>query len=310
MELRHLRYFVAVAEELNFRRAAERLHIAPPALSVQIRNLEIEIGADLLSREGRNTKLTDAGRVFLGKARQTLALASTGVTLARQAAKGEIGHLSIGYNAPAEFRVFPKIIPAFKKKAADVHLIFHRLETSQMIEGLRRDELDLGFVCLPIPTGEFDVQELANEPLVALLPADHRLASASIVSIKDLSNEPLILHARALDPESFQQIEQLFLRAGATMNVIYQLDTSLSMINFVSMGIGCSLLPGYAARIHVDGIVYKPLRPSTMVKTLAIIKKKGKGGLAESFYRFTVDNLPAGDSQERLTGRRREKPAR
>src|SRR5258708_1983764 len=133
MELRHLRYFVTVAEELNFARAAARLRIAPPALSVQIRKLELEIGTDLLARDGRGSKLTDAGRIFLVQARKSIADAGLGVALARRAAKGEIGHMSIGYNTPSEFGIFPKVIPAFKKKSPDVDLRFHNLTTPQIV---------------------------------------------------------------------------------------------------------------------------------------------------------------------------------
>lgn len=298
MELRHLRYFVAVAEELSFTRAAKRLHIAIPPLSIQIRNLEKDVGASLAVRDGRGLKLTGAGRVFLEQARKTLAEANQCAALARQAAKGEIGQLSIGYNAPAEFRVFPKIIPPFRKKWPAVHLEFHRLETAQIIERLRRQELDVGFVCMPIPTEEFDVQVLTEDPLVALLPAEHRLASAPSLVIKDLSNEPLILFPKALDPESYMQIEQLFLQASATMNVVYELDASLSMINFVAMGIGCSFLPDYARRIRVDGVVYKSLRPKQMVKTLAIVKKKGAADLAESLFKFATEHLTQPEANE------------
>jgi DNA-binding transcriptional LysR family regulator len=300
MELRHLRYFVAVAEEVNFRRAAERLHMATPPLSVQIRNLEREIGVELFSRAGRNIKITDAGRAFLDHARQTLAHASGGIAVARRAANGEIGHLTIGYNTPAEFRIIPKIVPAYRRRWPDVHLTFRRLENSQVIEALRRNELDIGFVCLPIPIGEFDAQELTQEPLVAVLPAEHRLASAASVSIKDLLHEPMILFPRVLDPESYNQVEQLFIRAGSALNPIYELENSLSIINFVAMGVGCSILPDYARRIRVDGIVYKPLRPRNIVKTLAVIKKKKSiSELTDAFYRFSLDNLPknkAGDA--------------
>ena len=115
MELRHLRYFVAVAEELNIRRAAARLHMAPPPLSVQIRQLETEIGAELFSREKRRMKLTDAGRFYLDHARHLLADVQRGVILARQAANGEIGHLSIGHYTPAGFRVLSKVLPHLQK---------------------------------------------------------------------------------------------------------------------------------------------------------------------------------------------------
>jgi DNA-binding transcriptional LysR family regulator len=297
MELRHLRYFVVVAEELSFTRAARRLHIAIPPLSIQIRNLEKEIGTGLVVRDGRGLRLTSAGRVLLDQARKTLAEANQCAPLARQAANGEIGQLSIGYNAPAEFRVFPRIVPAFRKKWPAVHLVFHRLETAQIVERLRRHEIDLGFVCLPIPTDELEVQELAEDPLVALIPKGHRLATAASIAVKDLSGEPLVLFPRPLDPESYAQIEQLFLRAGATMSVRYELESSLSMINFVAMGIGCAFLPDYARRIRVDGVVYKPLQPRQMVKTLAIVKKRGDGDLAEVFFRFASEYLATPDAK-------------
>lgn len=289
MELRHLRYFVAVAEELNFRKAAERLHIARPPLSVQIRKLEMEVGTDLLSRGGRNIKLTQAGRVFLERARQTLAHANQSVVLARQTAAGEIGQLSIGYNMPAGFRVFPTLVPAFKKKWPNVHLTFHDLKISQQLEGLRRDELDVGFVWLPIPEEEFDTQELLQEPMIVVLPENHRLAAQRMISIKDLSGEPLVIIARVMDPETFGGIEQMFRRAKAKMNVVYELENSLTMVNFVAMGVGCSVLPDYTRRILQQGTIGIPLE-KPMFKTLAIIKKKGRGDLVESFYRFTVDN--------------------
>jgi LysR family transcriptional regulator, hca operon transcriptional activator len=293
VELRHLRYFVAVAEELNFRRAAARLHIAPPPLSVQIRHLEREIGADLLSRQGRNVSLTEAGRVFLEQARQTLAHAKRAVALARQTANGETGHLSIGYNTVAEFGVFPKIIPAFKSRWPNVHLTFHGRRTPEQFAALSRDELDLGFVCPPPPTDAFDMQDLTKQPFVVVLSVDHPLASAPIVSFDILSKEPLILYSRLLDPETFHEIEQHFMRAAAVMNVAYEFETSLSMINFVAAGNGCCIVPDYASNFRQHGIVCKPLGPPSIVRTLAIAKKKGRGGLAESFYRFAVDRLCA-----------------
>lgn len=213
------------------------------------------------------------------------------ITLARQAAHGELGHLSIGYNTPAEFRVFPKIVPEFKKKWPNVHLTFHNLNITQQLEGVRRDELDLGFVWLPIPMQEFDVQELTHETLVAVVPSEHRLASAPSVSANDLSREPLILPTRLMDSETYRQIEQLFGREGAVINVAYELETLISVLNFVAMGSACSILADYTRRIRQDGVIYKPLRPSDIVKTLGMIKRKGRGDLAEAFYRFTADRF-------------------
>jgi DNA-binding transcriptional LysR family regulator len=299
MELRHLRYFVTVAEELNVTRAAARLHIAQPSLSLRIHKLEIEIGAALFDRVGRNIKLNQAGRLFLEQARKVLADADRGVALARQAANGETGQLSIGYNAPAGFEVFPKMVPAFRRRWPNIHLTFHSLVSLQQLDRLRRDELDLGFVWLPIPTDEFEVRELLKEPLVAVLPADHRLAAVESVRIEDLSDEPMILPARALHPDTYRQIEQTFAQVGAKLNVAYQLENSLSMINFVAMGIGCSLLPAYARSIRHDGVVYRPLaEPGALTSTLAVINKKERSDLAEMFVQFTLNTLAGKEAEK------------
>ena len=293
MDLRYLRYFVIVAEEMNFTRAAERLHTAQPSLSVQIRRLEKEVGVDLFAREGRGVSLTDAGRVFLDRARKTLTDVERSVTLARQAANGEVGHLSIGYDAAAEFRVFPHVVPAFRQKWPGIHLSFHSMKNSQQLEGLRRDQLDVGFAFLPVPKGEFEVEELVQVPLVLAVPATHRLASVPIVSIKELSHEPLILFPRILDPETYSEIEMLFTAAGASMNVVLETAIFLSGINFVSLGIGCSFLGEYARRVKWPGVVYRTLEPATLVKSVAILKKPRTSELVESFYRFTVDSIRA-----------------
>jgi LysR family hca operon transcriptional activator len=302
VELRHLKYFAAVAEHLNFTRAAAALHVAQPALSVQIRQLEAEIGVELLRREGRRTALTEAGRIFLKQAHKTLADARMCAILAQQAQQGEIGQLSIGHNAPAGFLVFPKVVPAFRRQWPSVHLTFHSLSIAQQLDGLLREELDLGVVWLPVPAPDFDVAELIHEPIVAVLPAEHRLASKDRVSIKDLSRELLILASRALHPDIYHHIEQQFAQAGSVLNVVYQLETSLSMINFVAMGVGIALLPQYVRSIHQDGVVYRPLRACTLVRTLAIVKKKGRGELADVFFRFARDCFGNGPSRREQKG--------
>jgi DNA-binding transcriptional LysR family regulator len=292
MDLRFLRYFVTVAEELNFTRAARVLHITQPSLSVQVRKLEAEVGAELLTRDGRGIRLSQAGRLFLRHARKILAEAERAVALARRTAKGEIGELSIGYSTPAaEFRVFPRVVPTFKAKWPGVHLRIHPMGVEKLLDGLRLEEIDLGFVWLPVPAGEFEVRKLGDEPLIAAVPEDHRLARAATVSIEDLSAEPLILPTRLMDSATYYQIQQLFLRAASTMNVAYELETLLSALNFVAMGAACSLLPDYARRVRYEGVVYKPMRTTTLVNTLAMVKRKGAGDLTEAFGKFTVDTL-------------------
>lgn len=199
------------------------------------------------------------------------------------------------------------ILPAFKKRGPNLHLTFHSLTIAQQLEGIRRDELDLGLVWLPIATQELDVQELTKETLVAVIPSGHRLASSAAIKIGDLSQEPLIVPTRQMDAETYRQIEELFGHEGAVLNVMYELETLISVLNFVAMGGACSILPDYTRRIRQDGVVYKPLQPANIVKTLAIVKKKGRGDLAESFYRFTVEQLPASVKAQPVAPRRRRK---
>jgi DNA-binding transcriptional LysR family regulator len=291
MELRHLRYFVAVAEELNYRRAAARLHIAAPPLSVQIKNLEDEIGAPVFARRGRGIVLTVAGAALLDQARRVLTEADKSIALARRAAKGEIGQITIGHNVPAGFRVFPHVVPAFRKLWPDIHLTFHTLPIPQQLARLKREELDIGFVWLPIGKDGLDVVELLDEKLVAIVPDGHALAPTGRISLKDLSHEPLIIPSREADPILYAELEGAFARAGAVLNVAHELENSLSMLNFAAMGLGCCLLPDYASDVRQVGVVYKALKPPGLSKTLAIVKRQDAGDLAQCFFDFTVETM-------------------
>ncbi len=147
---RHLRYFIVLAKELNFTRAAQRLNITQPSLSILIRKLEEKMEVELLSRTGGAISLTEAGVVFLEHARQMVALASRSLIRTRRAANGEVGEVSVGYNVVAELRVLPDIIPAFTAEWPDIKINFQALKVPQQLEALRQDELDIGFVWPPI----------------------------------------------------------------------------------------------------------------------------------------------------------------
>ena len=168
----------------------------------------------------------------------------------------------------------------------------------QQLEGLRRDELDLGVIWLPLRAQGFDVQELVREPLIAVLPATHRLAGRKEVSIRQLSGEPMILPSRTLHAEAHDEIARAFGRARAVLNRcvragILAVDDQLCgrRVNFVAMGVGCSLLPNYVRSIRQEGVVFRPLRSPQIVKTLALIKKKGRKGLADAFFQFARQTL-------------------
>src|SRR5919197_1455718 len=169
MELRHLRYFVAVAEELHFGRAAQRLHIAQPPLSQQIRRLEHDLGVTLFHRTNRRVALTDAGRVFLVEARSTLAQAERAREVASRAAREDGGALAIGYMASAEVNVFPRLLPAFRRRHPNIEITFQLLGASEQLEALREGQIHAGFLRLPATGRALTVRSILREPLVVVL---------------------------------------------------------------------------------------------------------------------------------------------
>jgi DNA-binding transcriptional LysR family regulator len=288
MDLRLMNYFVVVAEELSISKAAERLQIEPSPLSRQITALEKKLGVPLLLRRNRSIRLTPAGQVFLKEARLTIAQIYRSVTLTRRAAEG--GHLSVGYNPVAESSLLPEIVQAFEKKWPAVRLDLHGLRTPEQLAALSRGELDVGFVCPPIPMQECDLQELTTQPFVVGVPSGHRLADTPEIFFEALSHEPLVVYSRRLDPGAFEQLERGFTNAGATMNIVRELDTPLSMIHFAATDRVCCFVPDYLRKFQRDGVVFKTLSPP-VVRTLAVMKRKGSEGLAGSFYRFVVERV-------------------
>jgi LysR family hca operon transcriptional activator len=289
-----MRYYIAVGEEQSISAAARRLCMAPPPLSVQMRRLEAEVGTRLLVRERGKISLTETGTVFLLQARETLEHVDTSIALARQIARNQVGHLTVGYNTVAEFGAFPNIVRAFKAIEPEVRFAFRSLRTPDQVDALIRGEIDVGFVCPPIATDRFEVTELASQPFVVVLPSGHRLASQGCVSFGDLSSEPLILYSQNLDPSSFGEIENRFEDAGAVMNVVYELDSSLSMVKFSAEGHGCCIAPAYVRAILPHSALCKPLGSPSIMRTLAVCMRQGAGGLPHSFYRFAVQHW-AGD---------------
>lgn len=297
MELRHLRYFVAVAEECNFRRASAILNVAQPALSVQVRQLEEEIGTLLFERGGRGVSLTAAGEVFLGYARQALREAKSGVERARQAASGEIGHLNIGYSTASGLLVFPAMVPAFRREHPGVKLNFHSLLPSEQLTALASGRIDVGFGYLPFDTDGFDVEPLVGEELVAIIPAMHRLARERSISIKDLSGEPLILPDAGLMPKVRHLITNLFDLCDANLRVAYDAKHAINLLSFVGTGLGCALLPSYVLQIKLDNVVYKPIDPPNLTLELAIVKRKDCRPPADRFFQLALREFKGLDEE-------------
>jgi DNA-binding transcriptional LysR family regulator len=213
-ELRQLRYFLAVAEELNFSRAARRLNMAQPPLSVAIRQLEQEVGAPLFLRNSREVKLTESGAAFLDGARRTLAEADAAVTAARRAAEGELGNVRLGYSWSARFETLPALGQAFKSSRPDVELLAEEMWNGRMPAALRARTIDVAVALCPEIAGELAYAPIRSEPVMALLPAGHALAHEDEIDLAALADEDFMFFPRDLGPRLHDFLVALCRRAG------------------------------------------------------------------------------------------------
>jgi DNA-binding transcriptional LysR family regulator len=261
VELRHLRYFVAVAEELHFGRAAQRLHIAQPPLSQQIRRLEQGLGVRLFHRTKRRVEMTDAGRAFLVEARLTLAQAEHATGVASRAARGEVGQLIIGYMASAELNVFPRLLPDFRKRHPEVELVFQLLGASEQFQMLRDGQIHAGFLRLPASDRALTVKPIFREPLVVVLPERHPLARRRSLTLPALRGERFLLFPRRFAPEYYDALMAIFRQAGVEPKVVHDTNRLHTTLSLVATGRGVSLTPKCVGRLARPGVVCRPLRP-------------------------------------------------
>ncbi|MBX5854275.1 LysR family transcriptional regulator [Pseudomonas aeruginosa] len=287
MELRHLRYFIAVAEELHFGRAAERLGISQPPLSQQIQALEEEIGARLFERTNRRVELTDAGRLFLDESRQVLAQVDKAVLLARRAHLGELGELKIGFTSSAPFTsTIPSSIHAFRKAYPEVHLDLQEMSSRQVLKALLEESLQVGVIRpLALPDAVHWV-ELFREPLVAVLRADHPLAAGSEdgLAIAALAEEPFVFFPRSYGTGLYDQVIALTRQAGFSPRIAQEASEAMTIIGLVSAGLGVSILPASFRRTRVDGVVYRTLSDPEATTAVWLVRRQNEGSpLALSF---------------------------
>jgi DNA-binding transcriptional LysR family regulator len=214
VELRHLRYFIAVAEELNFSRAAERLHMAQPPLSAAIRQLERELGVDLLIRTTREVTLTDAGRAFLDGARRTLAEADRAAEDAKRAEAGELGRLRIAYSWSTRFETLPALGRAFRASHPDVELLAQEMWNARMAAAFANGSIDLALSLCPEIAAELELAPIRSEGLVALLPEAHPLASHEAIPLSALAGEEFVLFPREIAPRLHDAFMAIYRRAG------------------------------------------------------------------------------------------------
>jgi DNA-binding transcriptional LysR family regulator len=270
MELRHLRYFLAVAEELHFTRAAERLGIAQPPLSQQIKLLEEELGVPLFLRTSRDVALTAAGEAFLPHAKAALREAERAALAVRRVACGEQGTIHIGFTSSASFNpLVPAIISRFRDANPDVEINLVEETTSALLTHLANTSLDIAFMrATLIERRTLTTLALPDEPLWIALPARHPLAARTELSLVELANTPFILYPRRNGNLLYDTIISACRSVGFSPNVVQEAPQMTSMVNFVAAGVGVALVPRSMCQLHAEGVSYariSPPSPSAML---------------------------------------------
>jgi DNA-binding transcriptional LysR family regulator len=275
MELRHLRYFVAVAEELHFGRAAVRLHMAQPPLSQQIKQLEEELGFQLFHRTKRSVTLTAAGERFLGETRLIFARLDQAIAQGRRTSRGELGELAIGFVGSASYSVLPPILQQFSQQFPAVELTLRELTTNLQIEALRENRIDIGLVRPPIQDQGLVQQPILRESLVVALSAGHRLAPEQVLAIAEIAPESFILFPRILAPGLYDQIIALCHQGGFSPRVVQEAVQMQTIVGLVAADIGIALVPASLQNLQRVGVVYRPLLEETPQVEISLVWRQG-----------------------------------
>ncbi|MFM8467851.1 MAG: LysR family transcriptional regulator [Oxalobacteraceae bacterium] len=259
MDLRQMRYFLALAEERNFTRAAQRLHMAQPPLTRQIRVLEEELGATLFVRSSKGVDLTEAGQALLDEVPNLLALAQRARERTVAASQGLSGRLDVGIFGSGVLDLIPRILARFHAERADVKIVLHNLTKTEQIEALRERRISVGFNRLVPPEDDLTVETILREAMAVALPAAHRLARQKEIRIADLSDQPLILYPRLPIAGLAQQVMQAFSREKSILRVEQEVEDVLTAIALVAGGFGLCITASSTASLRLPGVVYRPL---------------------------------------------------
>lgn len=307
MELRHLRYFVAVAEELHFGHAAARLHTSQPSLSQQIRNLEKELRVELFHRSKRKVELTSAGKRFLSEATEILASAERAAALARETEREETQKLVIGIGHNTDWEFVGRAIRAFAQKLPAVELSFQNLVPEEQVKGLKEGRLDVGFMGLPVAEDSDLVSEVAARvPLVVAISSDHAKARRRELSLKELKGEPYALWPRHLAPGVYDQMLDIFQRAGFGPPVTMEggIPSERTLIGMVAAGLTIALVDPATRDIAPKGVRFFSLPDAEGISDWGVVYRRNDRSPALAAFLAEVRNAAA-PAASRGTGKRR-----
>ncbi len=275
IELRHLRYFVAVAEELHFGRAALRLHLAQPPLSQQIRKLEGALGYPLFLRTSRAVKLTSAGEVFLERARRTLRNVQEDMEEARSIGRGEEGFLRVGFIGSAMLTAIPAMLGRYRRLYPKVNLQLHESYTSAVVQKLLKGELDAGFLRDGGETFGLEVERLFSEPFIAVVPKKHTLAKHKSISARELRDEPFVFFTPSAGTLAYQKPISICEEHGFRPQVVQEAPQWLTIMRLVGAGLGVTIAPACVKQVAAPNVACLGLRRVSVESDIELAYRTG-----------------------------------
>lgn len=295
MELRHLRYFIAVAEELNFTKAAQRMCTVQPSLSQQIKDLEHEVGVQLLMRTNRKVELTAEGQAFLKEARLSLEHAEKAIMDARQIAQLSKEQLNIGFVPVAEMKVFPYIMPNIRAQFPELKIHFHSLMDIDQISAVRKGEIDIAFTRYVEESPEIESVQIFTEPLALIVPKNSPVAEQRHISIKSMNQQDFIISDEHSSPELYRIIQDFFKQNKLNVNLVQHSTNILLNVNLVGMGVGWSLVPSYVIPLLGDKILVKStVEPLPTIGLYASYRKDRKNEAIELILKVLKEQFYMG----------------
>ncbi len=283
IELRHFRYFLAVAEQLHFGRAAEQLHMAQPPLSTQIRQLEEMLGVQLFLRSKRKVELTEAGQVFQEEARKVMEAVGRAEGAAQQASQGVRGRLRLGFASSAPFGIFPQVLRAYRQAYPNVILELQESGSAEQLMALQERRLDFGFVRLPASATNVRVQAIDREAMILALPESHPLSRREGLRLHEFRQDPFIIFPRRDGPGIYDRILGWCQQAGFTPRIVQEVGQMHAIVGLVGAGLGVAMVPESLQTVHVRGVVYRRLEDEPYIEMALAYRDEPLSPLHQAF---------------------------
>ncbi|WP_431273164.1 LysR family transcriptional regulator [Variovorax ureilyticus] len=312
MKLHFLRYFTVLAEELHFGRAADRLAITQPPLSLAIKALEEELGVQLLLRSSKRVELTPAGSAFLEEARQILDRVARASSIALAVASGSRGRLEVGMTGSLVYRGVPAIVQRFNADAHGIELILREMSTTEELQGLLHGQLDAGFLNAFVVPPQLRSLPLIEDEFVLCLPATHRCAGAKAVELGELADERFVMFSRDVSPANYDNVVAIFSRAGVHPKTVHAARQWLTIVAMVAEGLGVSLVPRSLARSNVDNVRFVPFTGAPAIAPALLVWNPTR--MSPALDRFiasaaaTIEELRKNFEPKRSSVKRRRQP--